>query len=96
MRIINKIINNFNQKNMKFKRFKLNALSAEGLKQKEMNAIVGGNTCGCSCAYANYGGSSTSDNKNANYSYDTTSSYGCIQIMKEDYYPMGWLVMNHA
>ena len=27
---------------MKFKRFKLNALSAEGLRQKEMDAIVGG------------------------------------------------------
>lgn len=27
---------------MKIKRFKLNALSAEGLRQKEMNAIIGG------------------------------------------------------
>lgn len=36
---------------MKLKRFRLNALSAETLRQKEMNAIVGGNSCGCGCAY---------------------------------------------
>lgn len=53
---------------MKIKRIKLNALSAEGLRQKEMNAIVGGTRiCSCSCYYANSGGSSSSDNKNANY-----------------------------
>lgn len=53
---------------MKIKRFKLNALSAEGLRQKEMNAIVGGQTCGCSCYYANAGGSSANCNSGANYS----------------------------
>lgn len=53
---------------MKIKRFKLNALSGEQLRQKEMNAIIGGDTCGCGCLYAGRsGGSSTADNQNANY-----------------------------
>lgn len=30
---------------MKIKRFKLNALSKESLRQKEMSAIVGGTSC---------------------------------------------------
>lgn len=81
---------------MKIKRFKLNALSAESLRQKEMNAIVGGNSCGCSCAYADRGGSSTSANRDANYAYDTTSTYGCNQVTKEDGYGYGVLIQNHA
>ncbi|WP_082231322.1 TIGR04149 family rSAM-modified RiPP [Segatella buccae] len=80
---------------MKIKRFKLNALSAEGLRQKEMNAIIGGNSCGCSCAYANSGGSSTSANMSANYGYDTSSSYGCNQVTKDDY-GLGVVIQNHA
>jgi len=81
---------------MKIKRFKLNALSVDGLRKKEMNAIVGGNTCGCSCAYAGNGGSSASDNKNANYALDTTSTYGCNQMLKDDYCDLGILVQTHA
>ncbi len=81
---------------MKIKRFKLTTLFAEGLRQKEMNGIIGGNMCGCSCAYADYGGSSTSANMNANYNLDTTSSYGCNQAMKEDGYSLGVLVQNYA
>lgn len=54
---------------MKIKRFKLNVLSSESLRQKEMNAIVGGNICGCGCLYAGQpGGSTTAANKNANFS----------------------------
>ena len=81
---------------MKIKRFKLNALSAEGLRQKEMNAIVGGNSCGCSCAYEGKGGSSTSANMYANYDLNTQSSYGCNQIMKDGGYELEVLVQNHA
>ena len=56
---------------MKIKRFKLNALSAEGLRQKEMNAIMGGTRmCSCSCYWANQGGSSSDDNKSANYNLE--------------------------
>ena len=80
---------------MKIKRFKLNALSAEGLQQKEMSAILGGNACGCSCYWANYDGASTYENLNANYAIDTTSQYGCNQILKEDY-SLGVLIQNHA
>lgn len=70
---------------MKIKRFKLNTLSAEGLRQKEMNAIVGGDTCGCGCLYEGQkGGSTTADNMNANgqkgyfseYNYYVCDDYG--------------------
>ena len=41
---------------MKIRRFKLNALSAETLQQKEMNVIIGGaDSCGCACAYEGMG-----------------------------------------
>ena len=52
---------------MKIKRFKLNVLSQEELQEKEMNAIIGGNSCGCACSFAGQGGSSTNDNASANY-----------------------------
>lgn len=52
---------------MKIKRIKLNALSAEKLLQKEMNAIIGGDTCGCGCLYEGKpGGSTFSENASAN------------------------------
>ena len=61
---------------MKIKRFKLNALSAEGLRQKEMNAIIGGDTCGCGCLFEGQpGGSATSTNKNANFQKGYFSEY---------------------
>jgi len=43
---------------MKILRITLNALSAESLRQKEMDAIIGGKSCGCSCYWENQGGSS--------------------------------------
>lgn len=81
---------------MKIKRFKLNALSAEGLRQKEMNAIVGGNSCGCSCAYEGHGGSSTSTNMYANYDLNTSSSYGCNQVTYDNKDGLGVVIQNHA
>ena len=70
---------------MKIKRFKLNALSIEGLRQKEMNAIVGGNSCGCSCYWANQGGSSIDDNNMANYQLNLPySQHGCSPFTYED------------
>lgn len=73
---------------MKIKRFKLNALSVEGLRQKEMNAIVGGyRICTCSCYWENKGGSSSSNNKNANYALGDiggVSYMGCNQYMIAD------------
>lgn len=81
---------------MKIKRFKLNALSAEGLRQKEMNAIVGGNSCGCSCAYEGQGGSSTSANMYANYDLNTSSSYGCNQVTYDNKDGLGVVIQNHA
>lgn len=42
------------------------------LNEKEMSAIYGG-SCGCACAYANSGGSSTEDNYAANNAGDLHS-----------------------
>ena len=36
-------------------------------KRESKETIAGDPVCGCGCAYANCGGSSTSDNFNANY-----------------------------
>lgn len=69
---------------MKIKRFKLNALSAEGLRQKEMNAIIGGNSCSCSCYWADKGGSSIDDNNMANHKYNYESVHGCNQFTYDD------------
>lgn len=66
---------------MKIKRFKLNALCSEGLRQKEMNAIVGGEdkSCTCSCYWYGRGGSSSGTNMNANHEFGGYSSQGCNQ-----------------
>ena len=68
---------------MKLKRLKLSDLSDKSLKDKEMNALKGGNLegCRCSCYWENQGGSSSDDNMSANYSLgDGTKSYdGCNQ-----------------
>lgn len=66
---------------MKLNRIKLNALSESCLQDKEMNAIVGGHdTCRCSCAYANQGGSTQSNNMVANGQYGYYSTTGCNQM----------------
>lgn len=81
---------------MKIKKIKLNALSSEVLRQKEMDAIIGGNTCGCSCAYEGApGGSNFHDNMSANYKLGITSSYGCNQVINRNGY-LSVVVQNHA
>jgi natural product precursor len=50
------------------KNLKLTALEADGLSKKAMNEIQGGQEkCGCSCYWANRGGSSSHDNGAANF-----------------------------
>ena len=66
---------------MRLNRIKLNALSESCLQDKEMNAIVGGHeTCRCSCAYADQGGSSESNNMMANAADLLYSETGCNQV----------------
>ncbi|MGM9674847.1 MAG: TIGR04149 family rSAM-modified RiPP [Bacteroidaceae bacterium] len=62
---------------MKIKRLKLNALSAEGLRQKEMDAIIGGEfVCGCGCLFEGTpGGATTADNGEANKNSNLWSEY---------------------
>lgn len=49
------------------KNLKLTALEADELSKKAMKSINGGFTsCGCGCAYANSGGSSSQNNGLAN------------------------------
>lgn len=69
------------------KSLKLNQLDSQRLAEKEMLNVNGGQGgwrydvapngtytryCTCGCAYENNGGSSTEDNKNANYSGGTS------------------------
>jgi len=45
-----------------------------------MNALRGGRTCSCACAYEYSGGSSSGANRDANYGlggYGGYSTYGC-------------------
>ena len=74
---------------MKIKRFKLNALSAEGLRQKEMNAIVGRKSCKCSCYWYGQGGSPSGTNTYANYGFGGQSGQGCNQFYYSDELGMG-------
>lgn len=74
---------------MKIKRFKLNALSAEGLRQKEMDAIVGGKACTCSCYWYGQGGSPSGTNTYANYGYGIPSREGCNQFIYDDLAGLG-------
>lgn len=63
------------------KKLKLNALSEMMLKDKEMCFIMGGRFCSCSCAYEGTpGGSSSANNKEANYNLGPDGGYstsGC-------------------
>jgi len=75
---------------MKIKKFKLNALSSEALRQKEMDALVGGKKCTCSCYwYGQEGGSPSGTNTFANYGVGTTSTHGCNQFQYDDELGMG-------
>lgn len=69
---------------MKIKQLKLSRLSERELKEKEMNAILGGNSCSCSCYWEGRGGSSINDNNMANYKLDTSSIHGCNQFTYSD------------
>ena len=52
----------------KTKNLRLNLMSANKLKNKYMDALLGGNgICTCSCYWEENGGSSTNDNGAANY-----------------------------
>ena len=65
---------------MKIKQLKLSRLSERELKEKEMNAILGGNSCSCSCYWEGRGGSSINDNNMANYKFEYESVHGCNQF----------------
>lgn len=61
---------------------KLNSIVNEKLSKGEMNSVFGGQqgpgtkilVCGCGCIWANNGGSSTTDNGNANSAIGTHST----------------------
>jgi hypothetical protein len=57
-------------------------------KNQEKNSLRGGQSCTCSCYYANSGGSSIEGNKNANYGSGYSSTSGCNaywKVNREDY-----------
>jgi natural product precursor len=59
----------------KLGKLKLNVLSENNLLEREMNVLRGGRFCTCACAYANKGGSSSSDNRSANYGIGDDGGY---------------------
>lgn len=63
----------------------LNFLMTENsiLTSKEANSIIGGNTCGCACRYADSGGSSIADNSSANEAGNLISKGYRLQDCKE-------------
>ena len=64
------------------KKIKLNGLNDAELKDREMDALNGGDrTCGCGCNYEGSGGSTTLNNGTANYKIGPSggnSTGGCI------------------
>lgn len=58
------ILNNAKITNMKS--IKINHIESSHLSEAEMAHLEGGANCGCACRFADSGGSSTIDNKNAN------------------------------
>jgi len=68
------------------KKLKLNVLSEGNLSKLEMNQVKGGSLwcCECGCKYASSGGSSTSDNCNANYGGGKSSVDTAIKMTKCD------------
>lgn len=78
---------------MRNTKLKLTALSDAIMKDKEMSAILGGNCCTCSCYWENNTGSSSVDNRDANFNWGINSPIGCNQyIYCEDgsYYEQAW------
>ncbi len=58
-------------------RLKLNQLSKDDLKKRELNQIRGGERCKCCCGYAGEpGGALTGENALANYNAGYEQSYG--------------------
>lgn len=73
---------------MKLRKIKLSDLSDAGLKDKELNALRGGVDgafCGCSCYWADKGGSSSADNSDANWDQGSISKQGCSQYVTEGF-----------
>ena len=70
----------------KLSKLRLTQLSKAELEARQMNALKGGQLCSCSCYYANSGGSSSTDNSNANYKggNDYRSVNGCNQYVNID------------
>ena len=57
-------------------KLKLNKLSQAQLSGNEQNRLKGGtNCCICGCHYSNQGGSSSTDNSNANFAGGSSGLY---------------------
>lgn len=58
---------NDTKKDVIMSKIRLDTLEKNQLDARAMNAVKGGKTCGCACAYVNTGGSSSSQNEDANF-----------------------------
>jgi natural product precursor len=81
------------------KKLRLNTVNEYELAEKQMNALKGGSTatCGCSCRYADSGGSSNAANSAANHEHGYVSK-GMIasRFYNEqcDCWYFGWLTIE--
>jgi len=60
------------------------------LSNSQMDNLSGGNSCTCSCYWADQGGSSIEDNRRANYDNNYYSEHGCSRYGETDYYYYYW------
>ena len=72
------------------KKIKLNGLNDAELRDREMDALNGGDrTCGCGCNYEGSGGSTTHNNGTANYKIGPSGGNSTAQFEN-----LGELVKN--
>ena len=64
------------------KKIKLNGLNDAELKDREMDALNGGDrTCGCGCNYEGSGGSTTHNNGTANYKMVLAAEIQLVDVL---------------
>lgn len=75
------------------KKLTLNKLNREELENREMHSLVGGKSCGCGCNYDS--GSVNETNRDTNWKYGYTQSYGGNKVcLTEDPESGGGLEVN--
>jgi natural product precursor len=69
----------------KLSKLKLNIFREQDIAEKQMNALRGGSTCGCSCYWQGNTGANSDDNMSFNFNSEYHSTQGCNQFVETDY-----------